>query len=301
MGRYFTIIHLVLIAVIAYLGVFIFYRIITQHLETVPIGQAPVSEQTHPQPPPKAIAPTSFEKYQAAIDRNLFNTATADTEPEDEKVDVKALKQTQLGLKLWGTVYGITGKAFAVIEETATRKQRLFSIGDEVESAIVEMILREKVILGVNGKKEVLTMEKPARAGRAAPTRGVSRQPQPSPQPSPVPSAPPDENGKEMVIQRSRIEDAIQNVNQLMQYVRIRPHFTNGEPDGLRLTGVRPGTIFTEIGFRNGDIITGVNGKRIESVDDALQFYTSLKNATNVDLQLRRRGEDKSIRYRVED
>ncbi len=86
-----------------------------------------------------------------------------------------------------------------------------------------------------------------------------------------------------------------------MQYVRIRPHFTNGEPDGLRLTGVRPGTIFTEIGFRNGDIITGVNGKRIESVDDALQFYTSLKNATNVDLQLRRRGEDKSIRYRVED
>ncbi len=296
MARYFTIVQLALVIAIAYAGTFIFYRVVANQFETTPVfhGSAEVQSSSQVQNRDTINRPVTY--YQTAIDRNLFNAATAEPiKTDNSEVDVKALQQTTLGLKLWGTVHGIAGKTFAVIEEKATRKQRLFSVGDQVESASVEMILREKVVLGVNGKREVLAIERPVQKGRAAVAKSV-------------PSVPPGESGevgekdgKEVVIQRSRIEDAIQNVNQLMKHVRIRPHFSNGKPDGLRLTGVRPGTIFTEIGFRNGDIITGVNGKPIESVDDALKFYTSLKSASNVDLQLRRRGQDKSIQYRVED
>ena len=295
MARYFTIIQLALIVAITYFGTFIFYRVLTEKLETVPVFQAPGEQQVIPPTQPSEKNTGSFKQYQTAIDRNLFKAASTEPVKKDEKVDVKTLQQTQLGLKLWGTVYGMAGKTYAVIEETATRKQRLFSIGDEVQSASVEMILREKVVLGVKGKKEILKIEKPA-GGRG---RVSTKREGTTSAPAPEKSGAKDE--KEVVIQRSRIDDAIQNVNQLMKHVRIRPHFTNGQPDGLKLTGVRPGSIFTDIGFRNGDIITGVNGKAIESVDDALKFYSSLKSENNVDLQIRRRGADQTIQYRVED
>ena len=295
MARYFTIIQLALIVAITYFGTFIFYRVLIEKLETVPVFQASREKQVITPTQPSEKNTGSFKQYQTAIDRNLFKATSTEPVKKDEKVDVKTLEQTQLGLKLWGTVYGMTGKTYAVIEETATRKQRLFSIGDEVQSASVEMILREKVVLGVKGKKEILKIEKPAGGRGRVPAKRES------PPSAPAPEEPGAKDGKEVVIQRSRIDDAIQNVNQLMKHVRIRPHFTNGQPDGLRLTGVRPGSIFTDIGFRNGDIITGVNGKSIESVDDALKFYTSLKSANNVDLQIRRRGADQTIQYRVED
>ena len=296
MARYFTIIQLALIVAIAYAGTAVFYRIVVNQLDTVPIFHGSEADQPVSQAQNDDNRAQPITHYQTAIDRNLFKTPSKELVKTDSEVDVKTLQQTKLGLKLWGTVHGRSNKTYAVIEEKATRKQRLFSVGDQVESASVEMILREKVVLGVNGKKEILAIERPVTKGRRAASKAI----RPPPSGGDLENTG-DKEGKEVVIQRSRIEDAIQNVNQLMKHVRIRPHFTNGKPDGLRLTGVRPGTIFTDIGFRNGDIITGVNGKPIESVDDALKFYTSLKNSSNVDLQIRRRGQDKSIQYRVED
>lgn len=303
MARYFTIINLGLIALITYLGTFVFYRVLTERLETAPVFHTTAEKQTVPKENTEAKQPAASRMYQAVVERNLFK-ATPPVKPtpkKEEQVNVKALKQTRLGLKLWGTVSGTAGKAFAVIEEKSSRKQRLFTVGDEVQSASIEMILREKVVLGVSGKKEVLRIEKLAKKRRSPGTRGVTTIP-PATSKAPASEDPGAmEDKREVVIQRSRIEEAIQNVNQLMKYVRIRPHFTEGQPDGLRLTGVRPGTIFTDIGFRNGDIITGVNGREIQSVDDALKFYSSLKNESNVDLQIRRGGRVKTIQYRVED
>jgi len=231
------------------------------------------------------------------VDRDLFKLAVAESVPAEapKKVDVNKLEKTKLGLKLWGTVAGTTGHPFAVIEETATRKQQLYTTGDAIQTATIKMILRGKVVLEVNGREEVLKIEKTTNRKSRGPVHvAAARVPAAPLQPSPG-------DGEKILIKRSRIQDAIKNVNELMRYVRIRPHFTNGQPDGLKLTGIRPGSLFTEIGFKSGDIITGVNGKPIQSVDDALQFYSSLKTAGNVNLQLRRRGRSQTIQYRVED
>ena len=103
-----------------------------------------------------------------------------------------------------------------------------------------------------------------------------------------------------MRLSRARVEDAMKNVNELMRQALVMPHFNNGQPDGLRLSGVRPGSLFTDIGLRSGDIITGVNGEQIQSVDDALRFYTSLRDADNVSVQLRRGGAERTIEYQIE-
>ena len=84
-----------------------------------------------------------------------------------------------------------------------------------------------------------------------------------------------------------------------MQQVRMRPHFTNGKPDGLTFTQIKPNSIFHKMGIKNGDVITGVDGNTIESKDDALKLYQSLQSSSNLKLQLKRRGRMKSIGYYI--
>jgi len=225
--------------------------------------------------------------YNTIVSRNLFNTkAVADK--KEPKLDLERLKQTDLKLKLWGTVTGRTSSAYAVIEETGNRKQNLYRVGDEIQNAKVKAIHREKVVLDVDGRDEVLSMEEVSSAKRSSYAgQTASRTP------------PTSSHGMRISLQRSQIDAAMENVTDLMSQIKVRPHFTDGRPDGIMLSSIKPRSIFRRMGLRSGDIITGVDGKEIESVDDALQFYENLSSSTSLKLQLKRRGRETTIDYTI--
>jgi general secretion pathway protein C len=161
------------------------------------------------------------------------------------------------------------------------------------------MILREKVVLRVDGKDEILGIEEVPGGSRASggPSSIANRRRQIK-RPSKRPSSADSQN---IILERSKIEIAVKNVNDLMKNVRIQPHFTDGQPDGFRLTGVRPDTFFYDMGLKSGDVITGVDGKKIESVDDAFMLYQGLQSSSNIQLQVKRKGRQKNINYRITD
>ncbi len=278
MKRYFAILNILLISAAIYFGVNAFYITAVSKLDhghlTISTGKQISS------PEEETVQPIFY--YDTIIKRNLFNTKkeTKKTEP----FNIETLKQTDLKLKLWGTVTGDRGKTYAVIEEQKERKQNLYKVGDTIQNATVKIILREKVVLNVNGKDEILKLEKVTGAHKSI----ISSKKLPG------------SFSQNIAIKHSRIEKAVNNVNDLMKQVRIRPHFSNGKPNGFNLSGIRPGSIFSEMGLKSGDIITGVNGKKIESVDDALKLYESLKSSSNVQLQLKRKGRQKTINYTIE-
>lgn len=109
------------------------------------------------------------------------------------------------------------------------------------------------------------------------------------------------EDSQNINLERSKLKSAVANINDLMKNVRIQPHFTDGKPDGFRISGVRPNSFFNDMGLKSGDIITGVDGKNIESVDDAFKLYQNLQSSSNVELQIKRRGEEKTINYKLQD
>lgn len=279
MKRYFAILNILLIAVAVYFSVKAFYKVATVDLNNTPSQEVTTRHVISPED--IAVHPISY--YRTIIDRNLFNSKK-DGGQQAETLDIETLEPTDLKLKLLGTVSGNTKKAYAVIEDTAKKHQDLYRIGDSIQNATLKMILREKVILRVNGKDEILGIEE---------TGG-------SPKTSIVSKSADMATSQNITIKRSRIESAVKDVNTLMKEVRIRPHFTNGKPDGLRLTGVRPNSIFYNMGLKSGDIITGVNNNTIESVDDVLKFYQSLQSSSNVALQVKRRGRPKTINYNIE-
>jgi general secretion pathway protein C len=279
--RYFTLLNLLLIGTVIYFSVNTFYKITAMRLDPDHpnlTDRAKVSAPAIENLPP-------LSSYNTIIDRDLFNTkATTDIKPGTINIDT--LKQTDLNLKLWGTVTGLKEQTYAVIEESKTRKQNLYRVGDSIQNAIVKMVLREKVVLNVDGKDEVLEIEKVRSTAKTMPALQPaqgSRSTRP----------------QRITLRRAQIENALEDVNKLLTQVNIRPHYRDGKPDGLLLTRIKPRSIFLRMGLRNGDIITGVNGSSLQSVDDALKFYESLRSADNVTLELKRRGRSRIIDYNI--
>jgi general secretion pathway protein C len=298
--RYFVILNVLLITAAIYFGVKAFYRMGTVQLDYTPLtGESDQSASFSEDETSQPVA-----HYNSIIERNLFNTKEKEEiiqeEPKEE--EDKELEETKLSLKLWGTVSGNSKKAYAVIEDTKERKQNLYREGDTIQNAVVKKILREELILSVNGKDESLKMEERKAGPRPA---GIGQDDRPGVGPasalSPPSEAEPDSEARKIALKRAEVEEAISDVNNLMQQVRIRPHFKNGKPDGLTLTRIRPDSIFRKLGLRSGDVLTGIDGNPIESVDDALKFYNSLKTSSNVGIQLRRRGKVETIDYNIEE
>jgi len=285
-----TALNLALITLGAYFIVSLFYQMLAMQVKPV----QPASETVAAREQTRALGNQPITYYNTIFERDLFKTGkTAQAPATGPEIDPDSLEKTQLNLKLWGTVSGDQDQAYAVIEDTQKREQNLYRIGDTIQDAIVKMILREKVVLSVNGKDEALTMEemdsKGGPSGRMA-SRG-------RPRPLSIPSRPPRQ--QRISINRSMIDEAFQDMNKLMTDIAITPHNENGELTGLNLNRIKPNSIFRRMGLRNGDVLLGVDGKPILSVEDAMSMYERLKSADNVEVQLKRRGQERTINYNI--
>lgn len=292
--RIIIIINLALITTIAYVGVTLFYGIVGAAMEPVqkknPMVTMPVARaalETHP-----------LTHYNPIVDRDLFRTKAALTKETTIKaLDIDTLEETQLKLKLWGTVSGSAESAYAVIEDTQKREQNLYRVGDVIQEATLKAIFREKVVLAINGKDEILSMEKMQQT--AAIARASQRQS--NIQGSFASQAPtPTVRTQRVSLNRSMIESAMGDVSKLMTEITITPHVAeDGQQSGLALKNIKPNSIFRRMGLRNGDVLLGVDGQNIESVDDALGLYENLKTASQVQVQILRRGQERNIEYRI--
>lgn len=286
MKRYDIPINLLLIVFAVYLGVKGFYQLSTSYLD--PVYPSRTDARTVATSDNITQRPLSY--YRTIVERNLFNTKTG-VESAPEKLDLEALKPTDLKLRLLGTVSGDKKDTYAVIEEVGKKQQHLYRVGDTIQNATVKTILREKVVLHVNGEDEILAIEKKSGKSTSANYAGKSFSPTLNQKDAAL---------EKISLQRTQIDAAVQDINSLMKQVRIRPHFTNGEPDGLRLTGIRPNSIFYRMGLKSGDVITGVDGKDIVSVDDALKLYQNLQSSSDLKVDIKRMGRSKTLEYHIE-
>ena len=291
-NRYFNITNILLITAGVYLLVNGFYSIVTAKFDSGAATTLSTPSQRSPDPVERPKAPLS--QYRDIVNRDLFNTvntAQQQATPQPKKVDLDALKETDLKLKLWGTVSRQGGAAYAVIEDTKTREQNLYRTGDSIQNATVKLILREKVVLTVNDSDEILTMEEIVASGK---TKRPGRQNQAAKR-LPVSSY-----KRKITLNRANIENALENIGQLMDQATIRPHIEDGRPAGISITGIRPNAIFRKMRLRNGDVIKGVNGRPIESVEDAISVFEDLTSSSEIEVDIKRRGRNQTLDYKIE-
>ncbi len=87
-------------------------------------------------------------------------------------------------------------------------------------------------------------------------------------------------------------------LNQHMRRVRIIPNYKDGQQTGFKLFAIRPGSLLQAMGLRNGDTVTGINGKTVNTPELALEALVAIKKAHKVSIQITRRGMPQEINYR---
>jgi general secretion pathway protein C len=295
MKRYFFIANLVLWGILIYTGVSSFYRYVSVKL-SIPETKAAQTERETEQ---KQIKMQPLSHYRPIVARNLFETKLETLDKvkaqKPKPPPVTELKKTELRLKLWGTVTGNDTEARAVIEDQLKREQNLYTVDDTIQEAKIKSIERERVILTVNGQDEVLEMEKLVASAASA----GARRPTPAKR-KPNPAATKAAARRNIRLKRAEIDEAMSDLSSVMRQAKIRPYYSGGRPQGISITRIRRNSIFSKLGLRSGDVIMGVNGQRIQSVDDAMKFYQNLTDGDALALQIKRRGRPQTLSYQIE-
>ncbi len=236
--------------------------------------------------------------YKKIIKRNILKVITdrkdkALKNKDDDLREIAKLKVTTLKLKLLGTVAGGNpGETYAVIEDQRKKKQSLYQVGQRVQGAKIIKILRQQVVLEYNGEDQVLEMS--FLSNSILKEHFDSPRKSKAEKPNKKPSAP-----KVINLTRSSTDSLLNNSNQALKQARIKPHFNNGQPDGLLVFGIKPESLYAKMELKNGDIIQSVNGKKLKSVEDTSKLFQGLKNASDMNIKIKRHGRTEEINYHV--
>ena len=294
--------NLLALFVISYITVDTFYRVIGVELHQISGPKAVVLKAVEMRGKKSLIAPA----YTKIVERNIFGaTEKVEQAPVEDVAPIEVLVETSLELSLLGTIAGDSKSARAIILDKRERSQDIYRVGDSVQEAEIRQILRGKVILRHGEKDEILTMvegeDKPKHAAKPAAKAGNRRSPA-SRSRSQARTEPQEETSEEVEvvtipIGQEVLQNSMNDINELMTQVRVRPYFRRGKPEGLIVSQIKSDSIFSKLGLTNGDIISSVNGNLMSSPEEAFQFYSSLKSGEEVNIEITRRGKKKLLTY----
>jgi hypothetical protein len=103
----------------------------------------------------------------------------------------------------------------------------------------------------------------------------------------------------EFSVDRRIVDPILANQADLLLSARIVPEQRDGKVDGIRIFGVKQGSLLSVLGFDNGDLIESVNGADMTSPEHALQAYAALRGAREVTVHLERGGKPVDLKFHM--
>jgi general secretion pathway protein C len=237
----------------------------------------------------------------ASLDLNRLSTYTGiplpppDTSGDEPTPDLGSDPvKTSLRIRLLGTLISTApGWSIASLLDTTSQKSQTVMVGERVQNAEVLEILRDRVIIANNGRREYISNE--PGDGAPPPPLATAVRPATSDVGSGIKAL--DDNNYE--IPKADLDKALANLNDLAMQARIVPAFKDGQAEGFKLFSIRPDSLYSKIGIVNGDVVKRINGFDMNSPEKALEIYTKLKDATRIDVEIDRNGSPVRKTYNV--
>ncbi len=274
--------------IIVTLGVYLISTVVVFYTNWTTARLAPpfVEEAASVDAASRTDRPLDF--YRAVWERNLFSVKVQEDELERRRKlmdQIDRLALTSLNCTLIGTIIHEGAGSWAVIMDNQSGKQDRYTVGDEFRNAEVVMILRNQVVLNINGKNERLIMgiEK---------IRAEDQDLEPGAAESP--------GGVETYkISKDFVAQSVNNIAQIMSTVRVKPHFEDGKPAGFRVSNIKSESVLKTMGFQEGDVIRSVNGQEIRTAEDVMRLYNTLKDSSFFGIGLVRNGQPTTLNFKV--
>lgn len=218
------------------------------------------------------------QEYLIADSRKYSKPASLPLTGIDTPREVK--NNAPLPLELRGTIIGSPSLAF--IYNSETDKYAVYKRNDFISGYKILNIRPARVTLGKNGAPRELLLA----GGR----RGHAQDEQP------VIFA---GASGEKVISRSGFAGLIPKANDLLRKVKILPVADNASSKflGFRVEGVPAGSIIEKAGIKSGDIIHSVDGRRLESLQDAMRMLGVIRRQSGFEVTLLRQDKPVILRY----
>jgi len=100
-------------------------------------------------------------------------------------------------------------------------------------------------------------------------------------------------------LSRAMIDKVLLNPMAVAKGARVIPAIKDGKPNGFKLYAIRPTSIYAKLGFSNGDTITAINKYALVAADKALEIYTKLREAKQLEVELVRRGKPVTLVFTI--
>lgn len=211
-----------------------------------------------------------IEDYAGIKQRDLMRLAAKPLKSGAQLGEDADVAVADLGVVLKGTIAGADIFARAIVEEGG--QQVLYKLGERIKGAEIVAIYRNKVILNVGGREQMLVVQD-APGTPGGPALGQT------------PLAGTD----------TSVNKVMQDIDKYMGRARMSPYFKGGEPYGFRISSVSRGTPLHDVGVRSGDILRSVGGQPIRNPEDVNKAFAQFKDAPRVSVEIERRGAAQTI------
>ena len=190
-----------------------------------------------------------------------------------------------LSLRLVGTALAEKpSDSVAVIESGIGGQQRSYREGDLADGIRIKQILRNRVIVQTSRGEMVITMTRsvfPAAepSGRVAKSVPIAHGPRP----------PKSRLHDTRYLDRESVASSLADIDDIIQTANIETVTLYGKPAGVKIYPIESGSIFSNIGLRNGDVIKEVDGVEIVRPEEAIAIFRQLKSGDDVDIKVKGR------------
>jgi len=214
--------------------------------------------------------------------QNNFNKLTsANIFGISEKGIVKTqteVPETRLNLTLKGVLSATPmERASAIIAQGKAGKEDIYSVGDRMPGGVtINEIHPEYVVLERNGLLETLKLQKESGLADVKSTRSSRLDSRKSPA---------------SVLKDIR-SDILKNPTSFGEYALPVVVKENGKQIGYRLQPQKKGELLSELGIQSTDVITQINGVRLDQPQNGISALRNLSTATNLDIVVKRNGAE---------
>jgi general secretion pathway protein C len=253
---------------------------------TPEVGDTPV-------PVRKAVPETSISQW------SLFGKVEVAPVPQ---VDVPIeVPETRLNLTLLGVIASSSPATAKAIISDPSGNEEYYSVGMAVPGgATLEEIHTDHVMLKRNNRLEVLRL--PQEEGFGGPGAGQAAldvDSQPRTRRILPPTIGGDARSTGAILRQYR--DALnQDPQSVMDLVRAEPYREGDRLVGFRINPGRDRQMLSRFGLRPGDVVTAVNGVKLDNPVKGLELIQNLQTANQVSVEVLRNGVTQSFSFAVE-
>jgi len=281
--RYFWLINIAFVVAVAFLSASVVNTKIRSKIEKPPKVDVQALKQWIPNAPPK------IEDYNVILQRDVFNSASVLAASLEKKGEIVPINTEY---DLVGTVAWTLEKSLALIQTKAGGAIKIYRVGDQLETGgkIVD-IKRREVSIDRGGKIEVLQLPEFDLAAKLRSGTGGKAEN--------VAEGIKKYTDGDYVVDRRMVDNAFDNMGQLMRQARIMPNLKNGKIDGFKVSNIKKDSLYDKIGIKDGDVVRNINGITFNGPEDFLKVFEVLRNAKSINIDVTRGGSSQSLSYAV--